>query len=67
MGNEINELNGVGFANIAKVNGVASANITHVNGMDLVQTIDIATITSYAAVEESGSAITAAQYGVRLP
>mgnify|MGYP003150668852 CR=1 FL=1 len=66
MGNEINELNGVGFANIAKVNGVASANITHVNGMDLVQTIDIATITSYAAVEESGSAITDAQYGVNM-
>ena len=55
MGNEINELNGVGFADIAKVNGVAAADITHVNGMDLVQSVDISLVTSYTQVTTAGN------------
>ena len=60
MGNEINELNGVGFADIAKVNGVAPADITHVNGMDLVQSVAEAAVTAYTEITAASATSTGA-------
>ena len=54
MGNEIAELNGVGFADIAKVNGVEPSDITHVNGMDLSVSVSPSVTSLTNSVYESG-------------
>ena len=66
MANEVKTVNGITIANVKNLNGITDANLKNLNGEEFTGTVDIATITSYAAVEQSGSAITDAQYGVNM-
>ena len=66
MANNVKTVNGIAIANIKNLNGITDANLKNLNGEEFTGTVDIATITSYAAVEESGSAITDGQYGCNM-
>ena len=66
MANNVKTVNGIAIASIKNFNGITDANLKNLNGEEFTGTVDIATITSYAAVEQSGSAITDAQYGVNM-
>ena len=66
MANEVTKLNGIAIGSITKVNGITDANLSKINEQEFTGTVDIATITSYAAVEQSGSATTDGQYGVNM-
>ena len=66
MANEVKTVNGIAIASIKNLNGITDANLKNLNGEEFTGTVDIATITSYAAVEGSGSAITDGQYGCNM-
>ena len=66
MANNVKTVNGIAIASIKNFNGITDANLKNLNGEEFTGTVDIATITSYAAVEESGSAITDGQYGCNM-
>ena len=66
MANNVKTVNGIAIASIKNLNGITDANLKNLNGEEFTGTVDIATITSYAAVEESGSAITDGQYGCNM-
>jgi|7_EtaG_2_1085326.scaffolds.fasta_scaffold00452_12 hypothetical protein len=54
MGNEIDNLNTIAIASIAKVNGLTDAQIEHVNGLDFVGTVALA-VTSLDATLSGNS------------
>jgi hypothetical protein len=66
MSNNVKTIMGIAAASVKTVSGIAAASVKTVMNEALVLIKDIATITSYAAVEASGSAITDAQYGVNM-
>ena len=57
MGNEIEKVNGVTLANIAKFNYSTDANVEHLNGLDFVGTVDPSFTTSYTDLEDNSGAI----------
>ena len=66
MSNNVKTIMGIAAASVKTVSGIAVASVKTVMNEALVLIKDIATITSYAAVEQSGSATTDGQYGVNM-
>ena len=66
MSNNVKTVMGIAAASVKTVNGIAAANVKTVMNETLVTSVDIATITSYAAVEQSGSATNDGEYGVNM-
>ena len=66
MANNVKTVMGIAAASVKTVNGIAAASVKTVMSESLELTKDIATITGYTAVEQSGSATTDAQYGVNM-